>query len=135
MLVEVDFGKRSEKTNSKAAHLLIHCLLSYPYYCRLSKIIEPLKPQNYHMQVLALQVKSIGHGKIDRILTAHFASPIAVSDGATDFLNAFRHLDGPTNDPPIACQDWELLDGLSSFVGDNNLGAPVQFDFKKGCPS
>ena len=82
-------------------------------------------------------VKSIPEmGKFDRILTAHFASPIAVSDGAADFLSAFKYLDGPTSDPPISCKDWELLDGLNSFISDNKLGAPVKegFDFKAGCP-
>jgi len=71
-------------------------------------------------------------GRFDRILTAHFASPIAAS--ADNFLDAFTYLDGPTNDPPISCQDWALLDSLNSFIGDNKLGAPVKFDFKAGCP-
>ena len=78
-------------------------------------------------------VKSIpSMGYFDRILTAHFASPIAAQE--QDFLKAFKYLDGPTDDPPISCRDWELLDGLNSFIGDNKLGAPVRFDFKTGCP-
>jgi len=77
-------------------------------------------------------VKSIpSMGRFDRILTAHFASPIAAS--ADNFLDAFAYLEGPSDDPPISCQDWALLDSLNSFIGDNKLGAPVKFDFKAGC--
>lgn len=71
-------------------------------------------------------------GRFDRVLTAHFASPIAA--GPNDFLGAFKYLDGPTSDPPISCRDWELLDGLNSFIEDTKLGAQVKYDFKQGCP-
>uniref|UniRef100_A0A7S3W955 Uncharacterized protein n=2 Tax=Choreotrichia TaxID=141411 RepID=A0A7S3W955_9SPIT len=70
-------------------------------------------------------------GSFDRILTAHFASPIAA--GPLDFENAFSYLKGPTSEPPIECRDWELLDGLNRVISDNNLGAPVVYDFKQGC--
>ena len=74
-------------------------------------------------------------GPFDRILTAHFASPISVTDAAKDFSSAFTYLDGPSSDPPIRCGDWELLDGLNDLIATNKLGAPIQegFDFKAGC--
>ena len=78
-------------------------------------------------------VRSVGEmGSFDRILTAHFASPIAATPA--DFAKAFTYLDGPTAEPPIACNDWQLLDGLNSLIDDNKLGAPVVYDFKAGCP-
>lgn len=72
-------------------------------------------------------------GSFDRILTAHFASPIAATP--SDFERTFAYLDGPTAEPPIACEDWALLDGLNSAIETNKLGAPVVFDFKAGCPA
>ena len=72
-------------------------------------------------------------GDFDRILTSHFASPIAAKPA--DYTAAFRYLDGPTNEPPIACEDWALLDGLNTLIADQKLGAPVVYDFKQGCKS
>ena len=75
-------------------------------------------------------------GPFDRIVTAHFASPIAVTDGPKDFAAAFAYLNGPAPDnPSIVCEDWELLDGLNDFIATNKLGAPIEkgFDFKAGC--
>ena len=78
-------------------------------------------------------VKAVaGMGPFERILTAHFASPIAATPA--DFEKVFAYLDGPTADPPIACRDWELLDGLNGLIENNKLGAPVVYDFKAGCP-
>jgi len=73
-------------------------------------------------------------GKFDRILTAHFASPISAD--TADFLQAFNFLNGPSSDPPISCGDWKTLDDLNKFIAENNLGAPVAkgFDYKNGCP-
>jgi len=77
-------------------------------------------------------VKSIPEmGSFDRVLTAHFASPIQATPA--EFEAAFRYLDGPSSDPPIECRDWRLLDGLNSVISDNKLGAPVVYDFKQGC--
>ena len=72
-------------------------------------------------------------GKFDRILTAHFASPIGAE--TADLLQAFNFLDGPSNDPPISCGDWKTLDDLNAFIAENNLGAAVAkgFDYKNGC--
>ena len=72
-------------------------------------------------------------GDFDRILTSHFASPIAATP--SDYAAAFRYLNGPTSEPPIACEDWALLDGLNSLIDDQKLGAPVVYDFKQGCKS
>jgi len=71
-------------------------------------------------------------GDFDRILTSHFASPIAASPA--EFTGAFSYLKGASGgDRQIACQDWELLDGLNDLIDSNNLGAKVVFDFKAGC--
>lgn len=70
-------------------------------------------------------------GEFDRILTSHFASPISATPA--DYVAAFKYLDGPTNEPPIACSDWSLLDGLNNAIETNKLGAPVVYDFKQGC--
>jgi len=74
----------------------------------------------------------------DRIITAHFASPI--NAGQDLFTGAFAHLDRDASLdelsstlPPIACQDWSTLDSLNDFIGDNKLGAPVVYDFRRGC--
>ena len=75
-------------------------------------------------------VRSIASmGKFDRILTAHFASPIRAAPA--DFAGAFGYLDGVQAD--IACEDWSLLDGLNGVIEQNKLGAPVVYEFKKGC--
>ena len=71
--------------------------------------------------------------KFDRVLTAHFASPIRATPA--DFGAAFNYLNGPTADPPIACEDWALLDGLNTLIDTNKLGAPVKYNFKAGCTS
>lgn len=77
-------------------------------------------------------ISSVGTmGKFDRIVTAHFASPIMATP--EDFAAAFDYLKGPTSEPPIACQDWSLLDGLNYAIETNKLGAKVVFDYKQGC--
>eukprot|EP00797_Seminavis_robusta_P023151 Sro377_g129950.1 n/a (338) ;mRNA; r:11311-12416 len=74
----------------------------------------------------------------DRIITSHFASPIAATP--QDFASCFSYLtpitgNSNSNDklPPIACQDWELLEGLNQVIAENKLGAPATFDYKKDC--
>ena len=76
-------------------------------------------------------VASIAEWPFDRVLTAHFASPIKATPA--EFAGAFSYLDGEL--PDIRCEDWRLLDGLNKLIEDNQLGAPVKFDFKRGCPS
>lgn len=70
-------------------------------------------------------------GRFDRILTAHFASPVAATP--EDYLAAFAYLDGPTAEPPIACADWALLNDLNTFIAQNKLGAPVVTSVTDGC--
>mmetsp|Transcript_4145 Transcript_4145/g.11410 ORF Transcript_4145/g.11410 Transcript_4145/m.11410 type:complete len:316 (-) Transcript_4145:250-1197(-) len=77
-------------------------------------------------------------GEFDRIVTAHFASPVAASPD--DFRGAFGYLlddtdgkGGGKGDDPIACRDWALLDSLNDAIETNKLGAPVVYDFKRGC--
>jgi len=67
----------------------------------------------------------------DRVLTAHFASPVKATP--QEYAAAFTYLDRPL--PDIECQDWKLLDGLNDLIETNKLGAPVKagFDFKAGC--
>lgn len=87
----------------------------------------------------------------DRIVTAHFASPITA--GPKQFAGAFAHL-LPLNKiganvddkerlrlieamsstlPPIKCEDWSTLDSLNNFIAQNKLGAPVVYDYKMAC--
>lgn len=74
----------------------------------------------------------------DRIITAHFASPIN-ADGSM-FTKAFAHLDedASLDDlarvlPPISCEDWSTLQSLNAFIDDNKLGAPTVYDFRRLC--
>jgi hypothetical protein len=80
-------------------------------------------------------VSTISQWKFDRILTSHFASPIAASP--RDVRNAFSYLyedDAMSKDlPPISCRDWDLLQGLNAAIADNKLGAPATFDYRRGC--
>jgi hypothetical protein len=78
-------------------------------------------------------VASISSWSFDRVLTAHFASPIKATP--SEYAAAFSYLDGPQ--PDIRCEDWKLLDGLNELIETQKLGAPVKagFDFKAGCPS
>jgi Domain of unknown function (DUF4336) len=78
-----------------------------------------------------------GQWDFDRIITSHFASPIAATPA--DLRAAFEYLFSDdlklldANLPSIACRDWELLNGINQVVGQANAGAPVVFDFTRGC--
>jgi hypothetical protein len=51
-----------------------------------------------------------------------------------DFVKTFSYLQQDVEDlPPIACRDWELLEGLNQVIADKNLGAPATYDYKVGC--
>jgi hypothetical protein len=80
-------------------------------------------------------VTKISRFQFDRILTSHFASPIAATP--TDFKDAFAYLYNDDTSksklPPIACQDWQLLESLNQGIEDYKLGAPVVFNYAKGC--
>jgi Domain of unknown function (DUF4336) len=86
-------------------------------------------------------VSTIGTWNFDRILTSHFASPIAA--GPLDFVAAYSYLPQSCQDagaalsskriPPIVPQDWELLDGLNQVIADNKLGAPAVYDYQQEC--
>ncbi|KAL7539604.1 hypothetical protein ACHAWF_006460 [Thalassiosira exigua] len=86
-------------------------------------------------------VESICLQEFDRIITAHFASPI--NAGPDLFSKAFVHLNQDTSYSevssalPIECQDWSTLNSLNTFIDDNNLGAPIAlgYDFRRGCKS
>ena len=79
-------------------------------------------------------ILTISNWKFDRIVSSHFASPIQASP--SDVKAAFAYLDESMNTaglPPIACADWELLEGLNRVIADNKLGAPTVFDYKPDC--
>ena len=87
-------------------------------------------------------INDISKWQFDRIITSHFASPISATP--TDLKAAFAFLGdepgsagnqnrGESALPPIACQDWELLDGLNDFIATNKIGAPATFDYKSDC--
>ncbi|GFH48819.1 hypothetical protein CTEN210_05295 [Chaetoceros tenuissimus] len=70
----------------------------------------------------------------DRIITSHFASPIAATPD--NFRSAFDYLfeeEEKNIDSSIKCQDWNLLDSINKFVAKTNAGAPATFDFTRGC--
>jgi hypothetical protein len=84
-------------------------------------------------------IGTISKWKFDRILTSHFSSPIRATP--LEFEQAFAYLNDSADDrmlaksqlPPIACQDWELLEGLNQVIAKNKLGAPATFDYKSDC--
>lgn len=75
--------------------------------------------------------------EFDRIITSHFASPIQATPA--NVRSAFDYLFAEDVDkldaslPPVACNDWELLDSINQFVAKTNAGAPAVFDFQRGC--
>lgn len=79
-------------------------------------------------------IGTISSWKFDRILTSHFSSPIQATP--LEFEQAFAYLNTAATKsqlPPIACQDWELLEGLNQVIAQNKLGAPATFDYKADC--
>jgi hypothetical protein len=74
--------------------------------------------------------------KYDRIITCHFASPIAATPAMVRNTFSFLLEEESKNvrsEPPIACQDWELLNTLNDVISKNKLGAPASFDYTRGC--
>jgi hypothetical protein len=79
-------------------------------------------------------VQQVSSFELDRILTSHFASPIMATP--RDFLDAFGYLFGSLDKlPPIACQDWQLLESLNQGIEQNRLGAAVVFDYIPSGPA
>lgn len=81
-------------------------------------------------------IDTVGQWDFDRVITSHFASPIGVSSPQTvTSAFAFLNADNAIRDnlPPIACQDWELLDGLNDFIAANKIGAPATFNYRQDC--
>ena len=81
-------------------------------------------------------INDVAHWDFDRIVTSHFASPIAANP--THVKSAFSFLNGDEEEcekdarkllPPIACKDWEVLDGLNDFIATNKIAAPAIFFF------
>ena len=60
--------------------------------------------------------------QFDRIVTAHFASPIDATP--RDFRRAFAR-----NPNKIAFADWKPLDDLNDFIVANDLGATIKADY------
>jgi hypothetical protein len=78
--------------------------------------------------------------KYDRIITCHFASPVAATPenvrNTFSFLQeekGARSRSATRSEPPIACRDWELLNTLNDIIARNKLGAPASFDYTRGC--
>lgn len=83
-------------------------------------------------------ISKISKFDFDRIITSHFASPIAATP--QDFASAFSYLPNGENNsnyhktlPLIACQDWDLLEGLNRVIAENKLGAPATYNYRKDC--
>mmetsp|Transcript_1502 Transcript_1502/g.4515 ORF Transcript_1502/g.4515 Transcript_1502/m.4515 type:complete len:384 (-) Transcript_1502:135-1286(-) len=66
----------------------------------------------------------------DRILAAHFASPVLATPA--EFRAAFARLDGPDAPGVIRLDDadWAPLDDLNALIQANNLGAPILAGYK-----
>lgn len=66
----------------------------------------------------------------DRILTAHFASPIKATPA--EFRAAFARLDGPDAQGVLKFDeaDWRPLDELNAVIASNKLGAPIRIGYK-----
>ena len=82
-------------------------------------------------------IAQIATWNFNRIVSSHFASPIQATpvdvQAAFAYLNAdLKSLDNNLL-PPIACQDWELLEGLNQVIAENKLGAPAVFNYKPDC--
>jgi hypothetical protein len=75
--------------------------------------------------------------EFDRIITSHFASPIQATPAdvraAFDYLFTDDQSKLNASLPPVACRDWELLDGINQVVAKSNAGAPAVFNFQRGC--
>jgi Domain of unknown function (DUF4336) len=80
-----------------------------------------------------------GTWQYDRIITSHFASPIQASPANVKasfeylFEEDVTKLQSSESLPPIACQDWDLLDSINQFIAKTNAGEPAVFPFQRGC--
>lgn len=70
-----------------------------------------------------------GRWKFDRIISAHFASPIG-STSPKEFKEAFGRLYGADKGLALDPRDWSTLDGLNDFIETNKLGAPLLEDYR-----
>ena len=119
---------------------------TYPGYAALedrlvrAPILRAFADARAPEAVRAWVAKIASQFQFDRIVTSHFASPVAATP--SDFAACFSYLNDSGDSsssssssslPPITCQDWELLQGLNQVIADNNLGAPATFDYKKDC--
>ena len=86
-------------------------------------------------------IADIAKWKFDRVVSSHFASPIQATPRDVQAAFSYLEQDASTSSsseasaglPPIACQDWELLEGLNRVIAENNLGAPAVYDYKRDC--
>lgn len=87
-------------------------------------------------------VDEIAQWNFDRVISSHFASPVQATP--EDVRAAFAYLEnagsfsrtttrGVNGLPPIACQHWELLEGLNQVIAEYKLGAPAVFAYKRDC--
>ena len=85
-------------------------------------------------------IAEIANWKFDRIVSSHFCSPISATPANVQAAFAYLNADfssslssSTTALPPIACRDWELLEGLNQVIAEYKLGAPAVFDYKRDC--
>ena len=89
-------------------------------------------------QTTTTTVEGIQKWDYDRVITSHFASPTQATPSNVRACFAYlfeEELSGESKKtlPPIACQDWELLDSINQFIAKYNAGEPAVFDFQRGC--
>lgn len=72
--------------------------------------------------------------KFNRVVSSHFTSPVKAQPRDVQAAFAYLFEEVSTADlPPIACKDWELLEGLNRVIAEYQLGASAVFDYKRDC--
>jgi hypothetical protein len=125
--------RTDEKGNYPGFEALVNRLVRAPILRAVVDARAPMAVREW------IDTQSNGNWNFDRIVTSHFASPIMATP--TNVREAFqylfdddvRRLQGPRSRlPPIACQDWKLLDSINRFIAKTNVGEKATFDFQRG---
>ena len=69
-----------------------------------------------------------GDWPFERIVSAHFASPIRASPA--EFLQAFGAVMGDGTQLTLEEADWAALDALNGFIEENKLGSPLRASYR-----
>ena len=94
----------------------------------LSALLDTRAPRSFKQWFK--QIETLG--PFDRILTAHYASPITASssDLAAALNNTYAYLDGEK----VECSsNREFWNQVNDVIEINKLAAPVALDYRKGC--